>query len=100
MAYTIKALPKFADSAFEADAYLFFLNEKAADEFYLDYMQKVEQLRKFPRMYKEFEDDNYFRSIPLVYDYRLFYHIDEENHEVILHRIIRGMMDLASQLYT
>ena len=98
MAYRIKKLKSFDKSAFEADSSLYALSPKAADKYFEDYNRKTELIEENPLIYQVFEDDPYFRSAPLVYGYRLFYHVDEQNNIVILHRIIHGSMDLATQL--
>ena len=77
---------------------MYALSPKAADKYFEDYSRKIVLIEENPFMFKAFEDDPYFRSAPLVYGYRLFYHVDEQNNIVILHRIIHGAMDLASQL--
>ena len=96
----IKKLSSFDKSVFDADSYLFALSPNAADKFYEDYKIKVDLIRENPYIYQVFIDDPYFRSAPLVYGYRLFYHYDEQNNEVVLHRIIHGAMDLIAQLNT
>ena len=98
MPYRIKILPSFRRSAFEADSNLYALSPKAADKYYEDYNHKIELIQDNPKMYQVFEDDPYFRSAPLVYDYRLFYHVDDQSKLVILHRVIHGAMDLVKQL--
>ena len=47
-----------------------------------------------------YEDDDYFRSMPLPYNYRLFYHVREKNKTIRIHRIIHNMRDLNEMLYT
>ena len=77
---------------------LYALSPKAADRFFEDYNRITELIKEHPFMFQVFEDDPYFRSAPLVYGYRLFYHVDEQNDAAILHRIIHGAIDLATQL--
>ena len=98
MAYSIKKLASFDKSAFEADASLYKLSPSASDKFYADYCNKIEYIRQNPQMYQVFDDDPYFRSAGLAYGYRLFYHVDEPNELVVLHRVLHGAMDLAKRL--
>ena len=98
MPYRIKQLKSFEKSAFDADSHLYALSPKASDKFYEDYNRKVESIKENPYIYQIFEDEPYFRSAPLVYGYRLFYHIDEKDSIVVLHRIIHGSMDLANHI--
>ena len=96
--YRIKRLKSFDRSAFEADAHLYELSPKAADRYFEDYNSKVELIEENPYIFQVFEEDPYFRSAPLVYGYRLFYHVDDQSKCVILHRVVHGAMDLAKQL--
>ena len=98
MPYKIKILPSFRRSAFEADSNLYALNPNAADKYFEDYNHKIELIGDNPNMFQAFEDDPYFRSAPLVYGYRLFYHVDDQSKLIILHRIIHGAMDLVKLL--
>ncbi len=98
MPYRIKRLPSFDTCAFEADEKLYALSPPAADRYFADYNKKIENLKRNPNMYQVFEDIPYFRSAGLVYGYRLFYHVDEQNEMVILHRVLHGAMDLAEHL--
>ena len=98
MLYRINRLKSFEKSAFDADSHLYALSPKAADRYFEDYNSKVELLSENPYIYQVFEDDPYFRSAPLVYGYRLFYHINEHDKSVILHRIIHGAVDLLQHI--
>ena len=98
MTYEIKKLNSFDSSAFEADSDLYALSPKAADRYFDDYTHKTEFLKENPYIFQVFEDEPYFRSTPLVYGYRLFFHVEEHCKTVILHRVIHGAMDLASRL--
>ena len=98
MPYKMKKLPSFNKSALEADANLYALSPQAADKYFENYTQKIERIKENPYMYRVFEDEPYFRSAGLAYGYRLFYHVDEQNKTVTLHRVIHGVMDLIKQL--
>ena len=98
MPYKIKKLPSFDKSAFQADSDLYALSPNAADRFYYDYNKKIGLINENPYIFKAFDDDPYFRSAPLVYGYRLFYHIDDQSEIVVLHRVIHGAMNLQTHL--
>ena len=98
MQYRIKKLKSFGKSAFEIDTHLYALSPKAADRYFEDYNNKIEVIKENPYIFQVFDDDPYFRSAPLVYGYRLFYHVDEETRIVVLHRVIHGAMDIAAHL--
>jgi plasmid stabilization system protein ParE len=94
MAYDIEYLPFASVDILDAEARLYELSPSAADRFAEEILRLTENLRDHPFMYQIFIDDGYFRSMPLPYDYRLFYHVDEENKMVKIHRIIYGRRDL------
>jgi plasmid stabilization system protein ParE len=98
MPFKIKKLASFDRSAFAADSSLYALSPRASDRFFNDYKQKIRTIEDNPFIYQVFNDDPYFRSAPLMYGFRLFYHVDEQNKFVVLHRIIHGSMDLVVQL--
>ena len=98
MPFRIKRLKSFGKSALDADSQLYALSPKAADRYFEDYNRKINLIEENPYIFQVFEDDPYFRSAPLVYGYRLFYHVDDQDKAVILHRVIHGAMDLTKQL--
>ena len=98
MPYKIKKLKSFSKNVFSADKALYALSPKAADNFFNDYSLKSKAIEKNPYMYQAFDDDPYFRSAPLLYGYRLFYHIDDLRKLIIFHRVIHGAWDLATHL--
>ena len=99
MDYDIEYLPSAAVDILEAEAYLYELSPTAAKRFTDEIQRLTENLREHPYMYQVYEDDGYFRSMPLPYSYRLFYHVDETAEVIKVHRIIYGMRDLTVALY-
>ena len=99
MVYKLKYLPSAVRDILDAEAYLYELSPTAADKFTNKTEQLTKNLCEHPLMYQAYIDDNYFRSMPLPYDYRLFYHVEEETKTINVHRIIHGMRDINKILY-
>ena len=98
MAYKLEYLPSASLDILDAEAVLYELSPSAADKFTQSIKQLTETLCEYPMLYQVYEDDEYFRSMPLPYKYRLFYHIAEEVETIKIHRIIYGMRDLSAAL--
>jgi plasmid stabilization system protein ParE len=95
MTYELEYLPSAGLDILEPEAWLYQLNSSAADKFTDEIWRLTENLREYPFMYQVYEYDDYFRSMPLPYDYRLFYHVDERAETIRIHRVIHGMRDLS-----
>jgi plasmid stabilization system protein ParE len=98
MAYKLEYLPSAAIDLYEAEAGLYEFSPAAADKFTDETKRLVKNLVEHPFMYQAYEDDDYFRSMPLPYSYRLFYHVIETTKTISIHRIIHGMRDLSKIL--
>jgi plasmid stabilization system protein ParE len=99
MAYKLEYLPAAATDILEIEAGLYEFSPAAADKFTDEMRRLTKILCEHPLIYQVYEDNNYFRSIPLAYHYRLFYHVFEEDKIIKIHRIIHGMRDLSRALY-
>jgi len=98
MEYKIEYLPSATSDIFEIEASLYEFSPAAADKFANEIDKKIYSLAKYPFMYQVHEDDDFFRSMPLCYDYRLFYHVVEETKTIKIFRVLRGMMDISKEL--
>ena len=98
MAYKLEYLPSASIDILEAEAVLYELSPSAADKFTQAIKQLTETLCEHPMLYQVFDDNDYFRSMPLPYKYRLFYHIAEEIETIKIHRIIYGVRNLDAAL--
>jgi len=96
--YKAEYLPLAAADILEAEEYLYELSPPAADKFTEAIEEKVNNLLEQPLMYKVYEDNNYFRCMPLPYKYLCFYHIDEDAKIIKIHRILHGMRDIPNFL--
>jgi len=99
MDYEIEYLPSAALDIFEIEASLYEFSRAAASKFANEIEKKTANLAKHPFMYQVYEDDDFFRSMPLCYDYLLFYHVAEETKTVKIFRVLRSMMDIRKELY-
>ena len=97
--YKISYLPMALDDILEIEAGLHKFSPAAADKLTEEIDSLTKTLAKYPLMYQQFEDDNYYRSMPLSYNYRLFYHVEETTKIIEIHRVLHGMMDLRTHLY-
>jgi plasmid stabilization system protein ParE len=96
--YKLEYLPSALADILEIENYLFELSPDTADKFYATIQTQIITLTEHPFMYQAYEDNPYFHSMPLPYSYRLFYHVNEKNAVIKVHRILHGMMDLESLL--
>ena len=94
--YKTKYLPTALADILEIESSLFELNATASDNFTDAITQQIETLSEHPHMYQVYEDNNYFRSMPLPYGYRLFYHVDEKDTTINIHRVLHVMRDLGT----
>jgi len=100
MEYKLEYLPSAALDIMEIEASLYEFNHAASDKFANEIEKKTSDLTRHPFMYQVCEEDDFFRSVPLCYNYRLFYHIAEETKAVKIFRVLRGMMDIGKELQT
>ena len=67
MAYRLEYLPSAAIDILEAEAGLYEFSPDAADKFSEEILGVEEKLCEHPFLYQIYEDDDYFRSMPLLY---------------------------------
>jgi plasmid stabilization system protein ParE len=98
MLYKLVFLPTALSNILEIETGLSEFSETAADTLTEEIRRLTDTLSSQPYLYQEFEDDVYFRSMPLPYKYRLFYHVDEETMTIKIHRVIHGARDIYKAL--
>ena len=96
--YGLDYLPMALTDILEAELSLFEFSPAAADKFSDEIFKLADTLREYPYLYPVYEHNDYFRSMPLPYKYRLFYHVDEDFETVKVHRILHGMRDIENIL--
>ena len=92
--YKLEYLPSAEADILEIDSYLYEHNPAAVDKFADSIEKLVEALAQHPFMSPVYEDDPYFRHMTLLYKYRLFYHVDEDDKVVRVYRILHGARDV------
>lgn len=97
MSFKIRYLP-LADEDIEAlAAYLSRFYPSTAGQV-LDEMEKqLASLQEHPRMCEEYVDDPFYRRM-VVSEYLVFYHVNEQNKTVDIHRVMRGSWDIEKYL--
>ena len=98
MAYSLEYLALADIDIAEAEDYLFQHSPQAYDKFREAIKKQEELLVDNPLMYQVYEDRPYFRRMGLPYKYICFYHVDEDTQLITVHRVLRGMRDIAGIL--
>ena len=96
--YRLEFLPSALADILDAEDYLFEFAPDVAEKFSAAIHHCAIMLTEHPFMYQIYDDNPYFRSMPLPYSYRLFYHIDETTASVKIHRVLHGMRNLGRLL--
>ena len=96
MKYKLEFLPLALADILEIEASLYEYSPAASGKFTGKISRLTQTLTEHPFMYQVFEHDEYFRSMPLCYNYRLFYHAEKECGIIRVHRVIHAMRDLES----
>ena len=96
--YELKYLPSADFDIIEAEEYLYEHSPPAVDKLTEAIKKQTANLVDYPLMYPVYDKKPYFRVMPLPYEYLCFYHVDENNHVVEIHRILRGMRDVVNTL--
>lgn len=96
--YRLRYLPSADLDMEEAETYWSEHHPLAADKLAEALEQKTDALTDNPFMYQIYEDRPYFRRINLPYGYLCFYHVDEDAKMISVHKILRGMRDIANIL--
>lgn len=96
--YTVRYLPEAFDELMAIAAYLTAHSQLSAGKFFDEVEAKIERLTAFPRLYPLCVHDEHFRMMPVVYDYQVYYHVDEEAGVVEIHHFLHGKRNIAGFL--
>lgn len=97
MNYKIRYLP-MADEDIEVLAdYLSRFYHSTADQVLGEMEQRLNRLQDHPLMCEVYADDSFYRRM-VVSDYLVFYHVNEQNRTVDIHRVLRGSWDIKNHL--
>ena len=59
--------------------------------------KKVTLLETMPYMCPEYDSDPFFRRM-VIGDYLLFYAVDEERTQIVIHRVFHSARDISQQI--
>lgn len=97
MSYEIRYLP-LADEDIEAlAAYLSRFYPSTAGRVLGEMEKQLASLQEHPRMCEEYADDPFYRRM-VVSEYLVFYHVNEQNKTVDIHRVLRGTWNIEKHL--
>jgi len=98
MGYNLSFLPLAAQDILDIEASLYEFSPTASERHTNEIDCLTKTLTEHPFMYQAFQDDPFYRSMPLCYDYRLFYHVAEVTKTIEIHRVLHGTMNLEFHL--
>ena len=93
MHWKIVTLPKAREDYARTTEYLSGFYPSTPRKFHNAYLQALQRLKDNPHGCSVYYDCPEFRRI-IIGKYTMFYIIDEERHEVHIHRILRSSWDL------
>ena len=97
MSYDIRYLPLAEEDIEALASYLSRFYPGTVSRVLNDLEKQLANLREHPQLCEEYEDDPYYRRM-IVSNYLVFYHVDEQNKTVDIHRILRGSWDISRYL--
>jgi plasmid stabilization system protein ParE len=89
MKYTIHFLKLAQDDLKEILSYLSQFSPSTARNFPADLRSRIDLLKSMPLMCEQYHDDPFYRKM-IVGDYLVFYHVDDGERVVEIHRILHG----------
>ena len=93
MKYTIKFLQIARDDLREVRTYLSQFYPSTAGNFLTELRKQVDRLKDMPLMCEQYHDEPYYRKL-MVGDYLVFYHVNDENRMIEIHRVLHGSRDI------
>jgi len=78
----------------DIEEYLSQFYPSTARSFFKNLEKKVSMLEDMPYLYPEYQSDPFFRRM-VVGDYLLFYSVEEEREQVIIHRVFHSARDVS-----
>lgn len=100
MKYTIRYLPEALEEMLPILAYLAEYSTTAPGKFASEVETQIKQLEDFPRMYPAYEHNRDFRVIQTLFDYQVFYIVNEKARSVDIHHILHGRRNIKKFLET
>lgn len=95
--YTTRILPLARDDLRETKSYLSRFYPKTASKVLGELKAKINKLSENPLIYEKYTDDPFYRRM-IVSNYLVFYHINEDQRIIEVHRVLRGAWDIRQYL--
>ena len=92
--YELTYLTSFIDDMRLITEFLSQYPEGISDKFVVEVEKQIQSLRAFPKKFAVFEPMPVFRRMLVLYDYQVFYTINEEKRLVQVHHILHGHRDI------
>ena len=97
MSYEIRYLPLAEDDLDTLTSYLSRFYPGTSVRVLSEMESRIAHLREHPLMCEEYANDPFYRRL-VVLDYLVFYHVNEHDETVDIHRVLRGAMDIGKHL--
>ena len=97
MKYNLTYLPGANRNLLEIDEYLSQFYPSTPAKFFSELDEKIELLKEHPYMCPKYIYNEKYRRL-VVGDYLLFYTVDDDNNEILIHRILHGSQDITQHL--
>ena len=93
-----KILSLAIDDIKEIHEYLSDFGETPQRKFRMSFEAFCDQIVKMPYMYSQYEHNNAYRRAVIVYDYLIFYQVNECNEEIKIYRVLHGKREIKPLL--
>ena len=90
MKYKIAVLSLAQNDLREIHGYLSEFGEKPPKKFREGFEKFVEQVSNMPYMFCAYERDSNYRKAMIIFEYLIFYRVDEHKNEVKIYRVLHG----------
>lgn len=97
MSYDIRYLPLAAEDIHSLAEYLSRFYPSTAGRVLSEIEQAIAGLKQHPRMYQHYNHDHFYRRM-VAGGYLVFYHIEEQNQSIDIHRVLPGGWDISKML--
>ena len=97
MKYRVRYLATAGDDREAIKTYLAQFSPSAAKRLFDKIKHNIDLIKLNPYMYEVYSRRPIFRRM-VVYDYLVFYAVNEKHHIIEVHRILHGKLDIESEI--
>jgi len=90
MKYKIAVLSVAQNDLREIHRYLSEFGENPPKKFRESFEKFVEQVSNMPYMFGEYKYNSNYRRTVIIFEYLIFYRVDEQKNEVKIYRVLHG----------